>query len=590
MCLTNTTPPRNAANYTTKPPPPSLARKPISLTLLEPGRYTAKSAMQFLSAVPRRGTERIHPLEFEPLDQFQQRLKKLREIEDLGFPAYPHRFDWTHTANQILAQYSQSTAQDLQAQRVDVRIAGRIVALRPHGKAAFAHLLSDGARLQVYIKLDVVGEKAFKLFQLLDLGDIIGVAGHLFRTKTNELTVWVEQLQLLSKALLPLPEKWHGLADVEQRYRRRYLDLIVNERARHIFLRRAGIIRELRRFFDERGYLEVETPMMHPILGGATARPFVTHHNTFDMDLYLRIAPELYLKRLTVGGYDRVYEINRNFRNEGIDAIHQPEFTMLEFYQAYSDYHQLLDLTEDLFRGVVDNVCGTTKIQYGETQLDFGPRFERLSMREAVCKYWPPSARPAPTVAELTQPGGPRHFAERYNSFALSHNLDIITDVANSSDGELTGELFEVTAEAHLIQPTFIYDFPTAISPLSKRRDDDPSLTERFELFIAGMELANGFSELNDPADQEQRFRAQVEKGGQDAPKEVDADYIRALSHGLPPTAGEGVGIDRLVMLLTDSHAIREVMLFPLLRSESAETPEHLSQSAAANPAGGKTK
>ncbi len=531
-------------------------------------------------------------MEFEPLDQFHQRLKKLREIEILGYPAYPHRFPWTHTAKQIVAQYAHRTAQDLQEQPVNVRLAGRIVALRPHGKAAFAHLLSDGARLQIYFKLDVVGEKPFKLFQLLDLGDIIGVAGHLFRTKTNELTVWVEHLELLSKALLPLPEKWHGLADVEQRYRRRYLDLIVNERARQIFFRRAEIIREFRRFFDERGYLEVETPMMHSILGGATARPFVTHHNTLDMDLYLRIAPELYLKRLVVGGFDRVYEINRNFRNEGIDAIHQPEFTMLEFYQAYSDYNELMDLTEELFRTIVARICGTTQIRYQGTELDFGI-FARLSMREAISKYWPVDAGPAPTVAELAESGGPRRIAERYNSFARSHSREVIENLETSSDGDLTGDLFEATAEPRLIQPIFIYDFPTAISPLSKRRDDDPTITERFELYIAGMELANGFSELNDPADQEERFRAQVEKGGQDAPKEINLDYIRALSHALPPTAGEGVGIDRLVMLLADAHSIREVILFPLLRAESAEpvpSPEDLSQSTAAPPGSSATK
>ncbi|HUJ30629.1 MAG TPA: lysine--tRNA ligase [Candidatus Acidoferrum sp.] len=517
-------------------------------------------------------------MEFEPLDQFHERLKKLAEIEALGHPAYPHSFAWTHTARQIVDQYASPTAEELSAKRVDVRVAGRIVALRPHGKAAFAHLLSDGQRLQIYIKLDVVGEKAFKLFQLLDLGDIIGVAGHLFRTKTNELTVWVEQLELLNKALLPLPEKWHGLADVEQRYRRRYLDLIVNERARDIFLRRAEIIREMRRFFDERGYIEVETPMMHPILGGATARPFVTHHNTFDMDLYLRIAPELYLKRLVVGGLERVYEINRNFRNEGIDAIHQPEFTMLEFYQAYSDYRELMDLTEELFRGLAEKTCGGVKIKYGEQEIDFS-RFERLTMRDAIGKFWPASFGAAPQVSALASSGGPRRVAEQYNQFGRTQRRDLIENLDKLSDGEITGELFEAVAEEHLIQPTFIYDFPTAISPLSKCREDDPSLTERFELFIAGMELANGFSELNDPADQERRFRAQVEKGGQEAPKEVDADYIRALSHGLPPTAGEGVGIDRLVMLLTDSHAIREVMLFPLLRAEPA------AEAAAAPPA-----
>ena len=456
---------------------------------------------------------------------------------------------------------------------MEVRVAGRIVALRPHGKAAFAHIAGDGGRLQIYVRQDVVGEEAYKLFQLLDLGDVVGISGHLFRTKTNELTVKVERIELLSKALLPLPEKWHGLADIEQRYRRRYLDLIVNERAREIFIRRSQIIREIRRFFDARGYLEVETPMMHPILGGATARPFVTHHNTFDMDLYLRIAPELYLKRLVVGGIDRVYEINRNFRNEGIDAVHQPEFTMLEFYQAYSDYLELMDMTEELFRGLAEKVCGTVQIQYGEQTIDFS-RFERLSMREAIVRFWPPAAGAAPTTAELGAEGGPAAVAERYNSYARAHGAESVANVQKVSDGQRIGELFEAIAEAHLVQPTFIYDFPTTISPLSKQKPDDPSLTERFELFAAGMELANGFSELNDPFDQERRFRAQVEKGGQEAPKEVDMDYIRALSHGLPPTAGEGVGIDRLVMLLTNSHAIREVVLFPLLRKESDEPPE----------------
>jgi lysyl-tRNA synthetase class 2 len=509
-------------------------------------------------------------LQFEPLDQFQQRQKKLTEIESLGHAPYPHKFDYTHTPKQIVEEFGNRTAEELAADPATVRVAGRIVALRPHGKAAFAHLTGDGTRLQIYIRLDVVGEQTFKLFQLLDLGDIIGVSGELFRTKTAELTVKVAHLELLTKALLPLPEKWHGLADVEMRYRRRYLDLIVNERAREIFVRRAQIVRELRRFFDERGYSEVETPMMHPILGGATARPFVTHHNTFDMDLYLRIAPELYLKRLVVGGFDRVYEINRNFRNEGIDAVHQPEFTMLEFYQAYSDANALMQLTEELFRGLAEKVCGSTKIKYGENELDFS-RFARLSMREAICKFWPAAAGAAPTLAEMAKADGPRGAAVRYNAYAHSCSAEPIPAIEKQSDGELTGELFEVIAEGQLTQPTFIYDFPTAISPLSKRRADDPSLTERFELFVAGMEVANGFSELNDPADQERRFSAQVEKGGQDMPKEVDVDYIRALSHGLPPTAGEGVGIDRLVMLLTDSHAIREVILFPLLRVEGAD-------------------
>jgi lysyl-tRNA synthetase, class II len=508
-------------------------------------------------------------LEFEPLDQFQQRRKKLAEIEALGNASYPHKFDWTHTAKKVAEEFGAHSAEQLAAEHVDVRVAGRIVALRPHGKAAFGHILSDGARLQFYVKLDVVGVVQFELFKLLDLGDIVGLSGHLFRTKTNELTVWVTKLELLSKALLPLPEKWHGLADVEQRYRRRYIDLIVNDRSRDIFMKRAQIIREIRNFFNERDYVEVETPMMHPILGGATARPFVTHHNTFDMDLYLRIAPELYLKRLVVGGIDRVYEINRNFRNEGIDAIHMPEFTMLEFYQAYSDFNELIDLTEELFRGIAHKVCGTVKIPFGDIEIDLG-RFERLTMREAIAKYWVIPAEAHGLVAELATAGGPQAVAGRFNAYARTHSTDMIANVQKLSDGELIGELFEAVAEAHLIQPTFIYDFPTAISPLSKPRADDPATAERFELFIAGMELANGFSELNDPFDQESRFAAQVEKGGQEAPKEVDTDYIRALSHGLPPTAGEGVGIDRLVMLLTNSHSIREVVLFPLLRAESA--------------------
>ena len=534
----------------------------------------------------------VDPLEFEPQDQFQQRLKNLGEIEGLGHAVYPRRFAWTHTPREVGEKFGERTAEQLTAEAVEVRAAGRIVALRPHGKAAFAHIAGDGGRLQIYVRQDVVGEEAYKLFKLLDLGDIVGVSGHLFRTKTNELTAKVEKIELLSKALLPLPEKWHGLADIEQRYRRRYLDLIVNEGAREIFIRRARIIREIRSFFDARGYSEVETPMMHPILGGATARPFVTHHNTFDMDLYLRIAPELYLKRLVVGGMDRVYEINRNFRNEGIDAIHQPEFTMLEFYQAYSDYLELMDMTEELFRGLAEKVTGSAQIKYGEQTIDFG-RFERLSMREAIVKYWPAAAAgEAPTMAELGADGGARAVAERFNVYARAHGLDSVGNVTKLSDGELTGELFETIAEAHLVQPTFIYDFPTAISPLSKQKPDDPSLTERFELFVAGMELANGFSELNDPFDQERRFRAQVEKGGQEAPKEVDMDYIRALAHGLPPTAGEGVGIDRLVMLLTDSHAIREVVLFPLLRAESTEAAadDVAAPEASGSDSGGNAK
>ncbi|HKW88346.1 MAG TPA: lysine--tRNA ligase [Candidatus Acidoferrales bacterium] len=504
-------------------------------------------------------------MEFEPRDQLVQRQKKLEQIAALGFDPFPTKFDWKQTPGEIVAQFKEQTAEELAAAKPNVRLAGRILTIRLHGKAGFAHIQGQGEKLQIYVKLDAVGAAAFQLFQLLDIGDVIGVAGHLFRTKTNELTVWVEQLTFLSKALLPLPEKWHGLADVELRYRRRYLDLIANDRARAIFVRRAQMIRHMRKFFDGRGYVEVETPMMHSILGGATARPFVTHHNTFDADFYMRIAPELYLKRLVVGGFDRVYEINRNFRNEGVDAIHTPEFTMLEFYEAYSDFRALMKLTEELIGGMVKAVCGTTKVSYQGIELDFG-HFEALTMREAIVKFWPSDAGAAPTAADLSKSDEPRGAAVRFNDFARTKKVEPIADVEKLPSGELTGALFAAIAEGHLIQPTFIYDFPTEISPLSKCKKDDPALTERFELFINGMEIANGFSELNDPAEQERRFRVQVERGGAEMPKEIDWDYIRALAHGMPPTAGEGVGIDRLVMLLTDSHSIREVILFPTLR------------------------
>ena len=504
-------------------------------------------------------------MEFEPLDQFLQRKKKLSEIAAQGRNPYPHKYDATITASEISEKYASRTAEELQSDTVQVRVAGRVVALRPHGKAGFAHILGQGQRLQIYVKLDVVGPESFELFRSLDLGDIVGVSGRLFRTKTNELTVWVETIELLTKALLPLPEKWHGLADVDLRYRHRYLDLIANEGVREIFVKRARIIVEMRRFFDSRGFIEVETPMMHPIAGGATARPFVTHHNTFDMNLYLRIAPELYLKRLIVGGLDRVYEINRNFRNEGIDALHNPEFTMLEFYQAYADYRELMDLTEQLLSGLAEMICGSKKVPYGENELDFS-RFERLSMREAISRHWPVNMRTPPPAALLAQHDVPRDFAQSYNQQARATGRELIEINPSVSDGQLIGALFDNIVQDQLIQPTFIYDFPTAISPLSKSRPDDPTIAERFELFVAGTEIANGFSELNDPEEQEKRFREQIERGGDEVPKQLDEDYIRALAHGMPPTAGEGIGIDRLVMLLTNSHSIRDVVLFPLLR------------------------
>ncbi|HXP81390.1 MAG TPA: lysine--tRNA ligase [Verrucomicrobiae bacterium] len=514
-------------------------------------------------------------LPFDPVDQFLQRQKKLAEIEARGHDPYPHKFDWTATPPELFEQYGNADASTLEAAKPMVRVAGRILTLRLHGKAGFAHIFGSGQRLQIYVKLDNVGKESYELFQLLDLGDLIGVAGHLFRTKTGELTVWVTEVTLLSKALLPLPEKWHGLSDVEIRYRQRYLDLISNESARGIFIRRAQIVRELRRFFNARGYIEVETPMMQPIAGGAAARPFVTHHNALDLDLYLRIAPELYLKRLVVGGLDRVYEINRNFRNEGISTSHNPEFTMLEFYEAYSDYHDLMKLSEELFASLATEVTGSTFVKYGEHEIDFS-KFTRLSMREAVCRYWPAGAAPPPTMAELAAPGGPQAAGHRYNSWAQSAGREPLLGLASMKDGEITGLLFETVAEHQLIQPTILYDFPTEISPLSKCRKDDPSLVERFEIYVAGMELGNAFSELNDPIEQERRFREQVESGGEEAPREVDMDYIRALAHGMPPAAGEGIGIDRLTMLFTDTHSIREVILFPLLR------PEATGQAAAA--------
>ncbi|HXN24400.1 MAG TPA: lysine--tRNA ligase [Candidatus Dormibacteraeota bacterium] len=515
-------------------------------------------------------------MEFEPLDQFLQRKKNLEEIKALGYEGYPHEFRWTATVAELVERYGKASKEELEAQRIETRAAGRIVTLRLHGKAGFAHIQGGGKRLQIYVKLDVVGEKTFRLFQLLDMGDSIGVAGHVFRTKTNELTIWVEQLTLLAKALLPLPEKWHGLADVERRYRQRYLDLIANEKAREVFVKRAQIVSELRSFFNARGYIEVETPMMQPLAGGATARPFVTHHNTLDVDLYLRIAPELYLKRLVVGGLDRVYEINRNFRNEGISTQHNPEFTMLEFYEAYSNYRDLMDLTEELVRGLAKKIHGSSVIRYGEHEIDFG-QWQRLSMHEAISKYWPEEAGAAPAVEELKTPGGPRSAATRYDNWAAGKGHATSASgsgAAKLSNGDLIGLLFEAVAEEKLIQPTILYDFPIEISPLSKQRPDDPSLVERFEVFVAGMEIGNAFSELNDPVEQERRFRQQIEQGGEEVPKQLDVDYIRALTHGMPPAAGMGIGIDRLTMLLTDSHSIREVILFPLLRPE-AVAEEH---------------
>ena len=520
-------------------------------------------------------------MEFEPKDQFAQRQKKLQQIQALGYETFPREFRWTDTPADLVRNYSEASSSDLEANKKEIQVAGRIVSYRLMGKAGFAHLQGAGKRIQIYVRKDVVGEKGFELFHLLDLGDHIGVRGHMFRTKTGELSVWVEELFFLSKALLPLPEKWHGLADIELRYRQRYLDLIATEKSREIFQTRARIIRELRQFFDKRGYIEVETPMMHPIAGGAAARPFVTHHNTLDLDLYLRIAPELYLKRLTVGGIDRVYEINRNFRNEGISTQHNPEFTMLEFYEAYSNYRDLMELNEQLFAQVAKAITGSTIVKYGEVELDFG-KMERLTMREAIVKFWPQGAGAAPTLEELATPGRPQRATERYNEWAKANHAECVAAKGKPADGEWTGLLFEAVAEPKLVQPTILYDFPIEISPLSKQKPEDPALVERFEVYVAGMEIANGFSELNDPREQERRFLAQIAQGGEEVPKQLDIDYLRALCHGMPPTAGEGIGIDRLTMLLTDSHSIRDVILFPQLRPEAHHGASDASESAKA--------
>ncbi len=502
---------------------------------------------------------------------YELRREKLRQIEALGQRAYPHEYHFTHTIPDILAKYSEKTAEELERDRVTVRIAGRIMAIRLMGKAGFCHLQQNGQRLQIYVKKDDVGEKGFQLYKLFDLGDFIGVSGFLFRTRTGELTVHVQELTFLAKELLPMPEKWHGLTDVELRYRQRYVDLFVNPEVREVFVKRAKVIQAMRRFFDGRGFVEVETPMMHPIAGGAVARPFITHHNTLDIDLYLRIAPELYLKRLVVGGLDRVYEINRNFRNEGISTLHNPEFTMLEFYQAYANYRDLMDLTEELFAQVARDVTGSTKVKFGEHEIDWG-NWQRLSMREAIIKYWPDAAGAKPQMSDFADSASVGALVRRLNA---AHHPHMAYDPSEPA-GKTIANMFEAVAEEHLIQPTMIYDFPVAISPLSKNKPDEPDWVERFEVFVGQLEIGNAFSELNDPEEQRRRFEQQLrEKArGDEEAHAMDEDYIRALSYGLPPTAGYGIGIDRTTMLLTDTHSIRDVILFPLLRPERTTTAE----------------
>jgi lysyl-tRNA synthetase class 2 len=567
---------------------------------------------------------------------YQLRREKLQQIVALGQEAYPNTFGFTHTLTKsaedipallplgLDAEGSPKSAEVLEAEHIEVSVAGRIVAIRLQGKAGFATLQQNGARIQIYVRKDDVGEQAFELYKLLDLGDHIGVHGTLIRTRTGELTLKALPLDgklpltFLAKAMLPLPDKYAGLGDIELRYRRRYLDLFTDTgdfadqpegeaaagpliqtraAARDVFVKRAHILRAIRKFFDERGYLEVETPMLHTIAGGAAARPFTTHHNALDIPLNLRIAPELYLKRLVVGGLDRVYEINRNFRNEGVSTQHNPEFTMLEFYQAYANYHDLMDLTQELVTYVAKEVNGTTLTNFNGTEIDLS-KWTKVSMRDGIAKFWPDSLLPKPTseifasrdtfaafLKAVHEQG--KYLADKLEKEPNSltgdefHGITIYTTSwwlfnmleGGAPYGKIISDLFEIVAEKHLIQPTIIYDFPLAVSPLSKVKPDEPDWVERFEFYIGGFEVGNAFSELNDPDDQLRRFEAQLEerkRGDDEAMAEVDEDYVRALGYGLPPTAGEGIGIDRLTMILTGSRSIRDVILFPLMRPQKA--------------------
>jgi lysyl-tRNA synthetase, class II len=500
-------------------------------------------------------------------EQIEQRQANLTKLGELGVKVYPHRFDRTAAISAVVDTYGGKTGPELEEHRVDLTTSGRILGIRSFGKANFL-VLSDGqSRIQVYIRKDSLSERDFELFRLLDFGDVVGVEGHLFRTRTNELTIWASRLEFLAKCHVPLPEKWHGLTDVEIRYRQRYLDLIVNPDARQVFQVRSRVLSALREFLDARGYLEVETPMMQPVAGGAMARPFRTHHNALDIDLYLRIAPELYLKRLVVGGLERVYEINRNFRNEGISTRHNPEFTMLEFYQAYSDYQDLMAMTEEMIAFVATSAVGSDQVEFDGDSISLRAPFARLSLRQAAAQA--AATRSGESVSESD-------LRDSEKARSLASRLGIAVD-SRSGAGKITTAIFETLVEESLVQPTFVYDFPTEVSPLSKQRPDDPDTVERFELYIGRMEMANAFSELNDPIEQRHRFEQQLAeraKGDQEA-HAMDEDYVRALEYGLPPTAGEGVGVDRLVMLLTNSKSIRDVILFPQMRPRTETSPRH---------------
>ena len=500
--------------------------------------------------------EKKSPPAEPPQDENQiiaERRAKLARLREKG-QAYPNDFVREHLAADLHSAHGAATKEDLQSAAPRACVAGRMMLKRLMGKASFATLQDMSGRIQVYVKADLVGAETYEAFKHWDLGDIVGAEGTLFRTNTGELTLQVTSIRLLSKSLRPLPDKFHGLADMEVRYRQRYVDLIVNPESRENFIRRSKLVQAIREFFVARGYLEVETPMLHPIPGGAAAKPFTTHHNALDMEMFLRIAPELYLKKLVVGGLEKVFEINRNFRNEGISTRHNPEFTMIEFYEAYRDYHYLMDLTETLLRECAQKILGTTALTYQGETIDLARPFDRLTMAQAIAKY-----NPRYPLAELAKP--------EYLKAALGpFEVEVFP---TDGLGLLQLKLFEATTESKLVQPTFIVAHPTDVSPLARASDADPAVTDRFELFITGREMANGFSELNDPEDQAARFAAQAraKEAGDEEAMYYDADYVRALEFGLPPTAGEGIGVDRLAMLFTDSPSIRDVILFPQLKS-----------------------
>ncbi len=487
----------------------------------------------------------------------QVRLQKIDELRQAGVNPYANGFAATHTTHDVAEACAGKSAEEVEACESVFRIAGRVVGMRDFGKSAFFHLQDRKGRIQAYVQKNRVGEQQYGTFKKVDMGDFLGIEGRAFLTKTGEITVLADSLVMLTKSLRPLPEKWHGLQDVETRYRQRYLDLIANEDVRATFLTRAKIITLVRQFLLGKDFVEVETPMMHPIAGGATALPFKTHHNALDMDLYLRIAPELYLKRLLVGGIERVFEINRNFRNEGISTQHNPEFTMVEFYHAYATYEDLMNLTEEMFCSICKELNGTFKTMYQGTEIDLTPPWKRLTIKEAAAQYG------SIPMADLDDLEKTRSHAQRLGIELAGHE----------ALGEIVTTIFEEAAEKHLMQPTFITQYPVEVSPLARKNELDPTVTDRFELYITGREIANAFSELNDPVDQRQRFEAQVAakekiEGG---PVEMDEDFLLALEHGMPPAAGQGIGIDRLVMLFTDSASIRDVILFPLFRADRAQ-------------------